>query len=255
MLAEMAQRTEGYVIRGTKALARPVLHAAQRGVCGREAGFDKGRRQNEYDERQMRLLLSFCLSSSACCIDVGAHCGGFLSHVVRLAPEGQHIAYEPLPSYAHTLRSRFPTVDVRCAALSNTVGETTFIYVRDDPAYSGLRERTYPRAVSKETIVVHTERLDDDLPDGYAPHLIKIDVEGAELLVLQGAVETIRRHAPLLIFESGEGARNHYGFTARDVYALVCDDLGYRIFDLDGYGPYTLASFEKTDRFNFVAHR
>ena len=85
--------------------------------------------------------------------------------------------------------------------------------------------------------------------------IIKIDVEGAEVLVLQGAVKTIRRHAPLLIFESGEGARNHYGFTARDVYALVCDDLGYRIFDLDGHGPYTLASFEKTDRFDFVAHR
>ncbi len=54
-----------------------------------------------------------------------------------------------------------------------------FNYVRNLPGYSGLKRRAYPRPPDVEVLEVRTERLDDHLPEGYVPALIKIDVEGA----------------------------------------------------------------------------
>src|SRR5579885_1102681 len=49
------------------------------------------------DNAAIRLLFSFVLHADSICIDVGAHQGSMLSDMVRVAPLGRHIAYEPLP--------------------------------------------------------------------------------------------------------------------------------------------------------------
>jgi FkbM family methyltransferase len=214
-----------------------------------------GRRSGE---DSLRLLLAFVLPADANCIDVGAHAGDVLTDILRLAPAGRHIAYEPLPHMAEELARRFPGVDVRAAALSDEAGEASFVHVVSNPAYSGLRERDYPGRERLETIAVRTERLDDTLPDGYVPTLIKVDVEGAELQVLRGARETLSRHRPVVFFEHGKGAADHYGTRASDIHDVLVGDAGLRIFDERGGGPYTRAGFEALVEgpiFNFVAHR
>ena len=212
------------------------------------------------DDEHLRLLLAFSLPAEANCVDVGAADGKVLTDIVRVAPFGRHIAYEPLPSFYTALVSRFPQVDLRPAALSNVDGETTFTYVRDAPWYSGFRQRDYPAGVKKlETIVVRTERLDDHLPDGYVPHFIKIDVEGAEKLVLEGALDTISRYKPIVVFEHGRGSSEYYGATPTDIFRILHDEAGLRIFNLDAGGPYTLDQFQlaydTNSHFNFVARR
>jgi FkbM family methyltransferase len=209
------------------------------------------------DEVNLRLLLAFTLSHDSNCIDVGSYEGRFLSDIVRVAPHGQHIAYEPLPHLAGVLAQAFPGVEVRNAALSDVEGQSEFMYARNLPSYSGLRRRAYPRAADIEVLSVRTERLDDHLPVGYVPSLIKIDVEGAEQLVIEGAMETLKRHRPIVVFEHGKGGSDYYGTSPRDVFSLL-NTAGLRIFDMDGNGPYTLLQFEETykrnDRWNFVAH-
>lgn len=211
------------------------------------------------DDHNLRLLLSFVLSAGSNCIDVGSHQGTVLSEIIRVAPKGRHIAYEPLPTFHRDLTRRFPDVDVRCTALSNVNGETSFVYVKNLPAYSGLRPRRYPRRAQTETISVATERLDDHLPSGYAPTLMKIDVEGAEQSVIEGAIATLRRHKPVVVFEHGRGAADYYGTEPKTIHGLLCQDAGLRIFDMDGNGPYDLAQFEdaflRNERWNFVAHQ
>ena len=215
-------------------------------------------RREARDRHGMRVLLASTLASDGQAIDVGAHSGAVLSEIMRVAPRGRHIAYEPLPALAVHLRNVFPDVEVREAALSDENGTTSFVHVEAAPEYSGLRERAYPgyEDSPRRTLTVRTERLDDALPDGFAPSLIKIDVEGAELLVLRGAVQTLREHRPVVIFEHGIGASERYGTGPQDVYDLLVPGLGMRIFDLDGTGPYTRAQF--IDAFpapiwNFVA--
>src|SRR5205807_3389379 len=120
---------------------------------------------------------------------------------------------------------QFPDVDVRCAALSDRAGERDFVYVRTLPGWSGFRARPYPGEQRTETIRVRTERLDDALPEGLVPALVKIDVEGAELEVLRGAIETIGRHRPVVVFEHGAGSADHYGTTPAAVWDVL-DDAG-----------------------------
>src|SRR3954453_20830755 len=147
------------------------------------------------DNHNLELLLGFLLAEDSNCVDVGANEGRFLWHMTQRAPRGRHIAFEPVPHLAARLRELFPGVEVHDAAVGDAAAEETrFVVVKNDPAYSGLRERDYPEGYETEEIRVRVERLDSELPPDYVPTLIKIDVEGAELGVLRGAVETIRRH-------------------------------------------------------------
>ncbi len=216
------------------------------------------RHRNRLADLSLRLLLSFTLAENANCIDVGVYRGKVLAEMVRVAPHGKHIAYEPQPGKYKELVERFPTVDIRQTALSNQNGEATFNLVKNIQGYSGLREVSYPREAQIEKLTVRTEKLDDSLPEGYIPTLIKIDVEGAEGLVLEGALKTITQHKPIIVFEHGKAAAEHYDTGPRRIYELLHNEVGLRIFDMDGNGPYSLAEFEDTcardERWDYVAH-
>jgi FkbM family methyltransferase len=210
------------------------------------------------DMEHLRLLFAFALSAKSNCIDVGAHTGDVLREIIRSAPEGHHIAYEPLPQMNRELAANFPCVDVRLAALSNRSGMASFTHVKSNPGYSGFKQRTYPGEEVLEVLTVKVEALDSTLPDNYVPSLIKIDVEGGEQQVIEGAIQTITTHKPIVVFEHGRGAAEHYGTGPSDIFNLLCARAALRIFDLDGKGPYTLEdfsqSFESGKRWNYVAH-
>jgi FkbM family methyltransferase len=214
-------------------------------------------KRNRRDDENLRVLIAAVLARDSCCIDVGANVGTVLADMVAVAPDGAHIAYEPLPELCRDLARRFPGVDVRNAALSDHAGEATFARVRGAPAQSGFRPTGAGRTDVDE-LTVRVERLDDSLPEGFVPALIKVDVEGAEEQVLRGAVETLRRHRPVVVLEHGNRAAQ-YGTGPDSVFALLCDDAGLRIFDMDGGGPYTLEQFRAVAsppaaiRWNFFA--
>ena len=215
-------------------------------------------RRDRRDERLLELLIAFTLAEDSNCIDVGAFTGTVLRRIVWYAPRGRHIAYEPIPRLHARLVEEFPRVDVRRAALSDHRGEKTFVDVSDEPALSGFRERAYSRNVARRQIEVPVEDLDSSLPTDYVPALIKIDVEGAELEVLRGAIGTISRHKPVVVFEHGKGAAPAYGTQPADVHELLCGEAGLRMFDIDGNGPLSVdaftEAFERGRVWNFVAH-
>jgi FkbM family methyltransferase len=212
------------------------------------------------DIRDQELLvaqLERTLSPDSDCLDVGAHAGSVLRELVRLAPHGRHVAWEPLPEFARRLRDEFPAVEVRQAALSDHGDEQPFTHVIEEPGWSGLVQRPTPGRSPVETIRVRCERLDDVLPKGIRPAFVKIDVEGAEEQVLRGAVETLGRHRPMVAFEHGAGSADLFGTTPEALHDLLTDELGYLVGGLDGDGPYTRATFAEIfasgQRVNFLA--
>jgi FkbM family methyltransferase len=209
--------------------------------------------RNRRDDAHLRAVMAAVLAPDANGIDVGANVGEVLATLVRLAPRGRHVAYEPLPELASALAERFPGVDVHRAALSRAAGEATFYRRTDAPSRSALQ----PLGGPVEPVPVRLEALDDSLPDGYVPHFVKIDVEGAELAVLEGALGTLRKHRPLVAFEHGRTALE-YGTTHGMVHDLLCGEAGLRIFDMDGDGPFDRETFERVAdppgrRWNFLA--
>ncbi|HWE34123.1 MAG TPA: FkbM family methyltransferase [Solirubrobacteraceae bacterium] len=224
----------------------PQLRAAQRTIGPREV------RRNMRDDEAFRRLLALSLPSDAACVDVGANLGELLAHMVRYAPSGRHVAFEPLPELAARLRTRFPGVDVRQAAVGAERETRAFTRVRGIETRSGFEVGGYPPE-QLEQLEVEVQTLDGDLPEGFVPALIKIDVEGAELEVLRGGAGTLTAHTPTVAFEHDNRA------DSAAIYDLLAVDVGLRIFDFDGDGPLTAADFqrkvERRSHWNFVAHR
>src|SRR5215212_2301575 len=84
------------------------------------------------DIRDTQLLVELLvevLEPDSDCLDVGAHAGSVLREMVRLAPRGRHVAWEPLPTFAAQLREQFPRVEVREAALGDRAGTRTFAHM------------------------------------------------------------------------------------------------------------------------------
>lgn len=236
---------------GRTSLARLGAEERAAGVLGRlraaRRALGEEPEREPVAERTLHVALAAILRPDSSAIDVGANVGAVLESIVRIAPQGRHMAFEPLPGLCAALAERFPGVEVEQVALSDAAGTAEFTHVLDAPAYSGLRQRAdLPQGLEQvQRIQVRTARLDDVLPEDRAPALIKIDVEGAELQVLQGAIETLRRHRPFVVFEHGSGGADLYGTRPEQVFDLLTE-VGLRIFDMDGGGPYTRERFQET---------
>lgn len=239
-----------------RALSRR-LGIERQAVAARRAFLPAHVRADIRDHELLIALLERVLDQDDDCLDIGAAEGFVLREMVRLAPRGTHVAWEPLPDQAARLRAAFPGVEVREAALSDANGKADFQHATDEPGWSGFRARPTPRASRFATLSVACERLDDALPAGVEPRFIKIDVEGAEEGVLRGAMGTLRSHRPVIVFEHARGGAELYGTTPTAIHDLLATELGYRIEGLDGDGPYDRAAFERVfstgERYNFVA--
>ena len=224
--------------------------------------------QNSYYDLLAELVMRRVLTPTSVCVDAGCHTGQVLKQMIALAPNGCFLAFEPIPDLFGKLKDRFTSENVRLfqLALSDKAGTASFNYVVTNPAYSGLKKRAYGRPHEEDTqIQVQTETLDAILRSEAVPRVdyIKIDVEGAEFLVLKGAADCIKTHKPYIVFEHGKGGADCYGATPEDVFGLLCDACGMRISLLNdwllGKKPLTRAEFcnqyYNRKNYYFMAHR
>ena len=114
-------------------------------------------RRNRKDDNNLKLLIYLSLGATSNCLDVGASIGKFLKDITRVAPNGNHIAYEPVPSFCERLRREYPNVEIRQRVLSNCDGKVNFVHVLDPGlrGYSRLAryqtEASFPSATRKES--------------------------------------------------------------------------------------------------------
>lgn len=247
-MARVARALRQQILRAARARGlEPQLRAVQTALLPR------GRRRNLRDDQHLKLLLSLSLAADACCVDVGANVGDILGAMVAAAPDGRHIAFEPLPELAADLRRRFPAVDVREAALAREPGRRTFRRVIGAHSLSGFHEAGYD-GMATEDLTVDVQALDVSLPAGFVPAVIKIDVEGAEVEVLEGGMGLIAEHRPAIALEHGGPPS-----ASRRIHALLVGEAGLRAFDLDGLGPLDehdfLGRLAAGTHWNFLFHR
>ena len=139
--------------------------------------------------------------------DVGAHLGFFSLPAARIAT--RVIAFEPDPENAarlraHVVRNRLGhKIEVLETALwSDTVPSITFRTGIPRSQGGVACEGHQPVLATGSLIQVRATRLDDFALGGMpAPQIIKVDVEGAALEVLMGALEIVRTSRPTLIIE------------------------------------------------------
>lgn len=221
-----------------------------------------GKKNYAYDSMTVAIMKRV-LKRDSNAVDVGAFEGGMLRHIVRLAPNGRHWAFEPLPGKADRLRRTFPNVQVQPCALADSAGTAEYNWVVQAPALSGLRKRsdlTDDELVSKVSVQVET--LDRVIPGDVPIAFVKVDVEGGELGVFRGGRDTLRRTRPVIVFECGLGGSDAYETKPWDVFRTVTEEIGLRVSLLSswlkGAPPLTREEFidqyEKSLNFYFVAH-
>jgi len=216
----------------------------------------------EYD-RLTSKIISKTVTTNSTCVDIGAHKGEILDLFLKYAPDQKHFAFEPIPALFENLKKKYASsCKVLSVALSDSQGETTFQYVKNAPAYSGIKQRKYDiKNPEIEEIDVHLDRLDSILDENQKIDFIKIDVEGAELSVLKGAKNTIYTYRPFVLFECGLGASDFYGTQAEEVFDFF-SEADMRISTLKGWlqNEKTLTKelfcqhFTNNSEYYFLAH-
>lgn len=173
--------------------------------------------------------------------DVGANIGYYSLHwALRMAPGGVIHAFEPVPSTFAWLSRNIALNQLDAVILPNNfgLGDTAREVSIFLPGFMGSGaasiKNLHPDEGSRK-LEVQIATL-----DGYFStsglnrlDLIKADVEGAELLVLQGGRDTIAKYRPLIFLELLRKWSKPFGYHPNDVISML-GSMGYRCYTFDG---------------------
>jgi FkbM family methyltransferase len=186
-----------------------------------------------------RLIETFCslIADGMTVIDVGAHVGIYsLVASAKVGSSGKVIAIEPSPPNAQLLRQHLrynqcDNAEVIEAAVADKPGQITFTY-RPTATDPGAFGNSMAYDISGESATVQVKTL-DDICSNLSPAVIKIDVEGAELLALRGAKTILVKHRPTVIVAVHPEPMRMLG-TAPAQLVSYMNDLGYIGMRVDG---------------------
>jgi FkbM family methyltransferase len=181
---------------------------------------------NEYEDLSLDLFLSY-IKGGETVLDLGAHYGIFSLLAARKGAKVQ--AFEPVPANYQVLNKNVEANGLKVVthqkAVSDSTGTRTFnIPWASDSA--GFFE--HPHAETIQKIKVETTSLDEAL-GAIRVNLMKIDTEGNEISVLEGARKLIahnKDHLKMFIEFNPEVLRRA-GKKPEDLLKII-DDLGFR---------------------------
>ncbi|QFT78007.1 FkbM family methyltransferase [Erythrobacter sp. THAF29] len=148
-------------------------------------------------------------------VDVGANIGSYT--VLAAGGVGARvIAFEPHPGTFDKLEANIafnrlmPRVTAHCCGLSNEPGELAFSADADTMNHVMQASETGP------SITVPVRSLDEAL-NGEVPVVLKVDVEGHEIPVIQGAKGTLSNSRLKAVLMETNGSGERYGFSDDDI--------------------------------------
>ncbi|MEW6471859.1 MAG: FkbM family methyltransferase [Actinomycetota bacterium] len=166
-------------------------------------------RSGGYYQPDLTALLQRRLPPDAVVVDIGAYIGVVTVLLASLCPKGHVYAFEPVAeNFVHltgnVAANGLDNVTAQRVALFDRDGEVNFEY---EPGYpGGSHVGTAGAAVPSVRFDTWARQAGIDRLD-----LVKLDVEGVELAVLEGAAETLRRFRPILVVECNPVALRRFG--------------------------------------------
>jgi FkbM family methyltransferase len=215
-----------------------------------------------YEEPELKLVYDLC-DKSLISIDIGAANGLYLAHLYKISR--RCYAFEPRKEAVKNLENVFSgittAIQFENVALSSFSGFSELKVPKNYERLSSLETENLIEGFDKiELIKVPVKRLDDYKFDGKVG-FIKIDVEGHEKSVLDGAVNLLERDHPSMLIEIEE---RHKPNSINDIKSVL-NQLGYKgffycddhlrnieLFDIKKYQNYGVASHKYIFNFIFV---
>jgi FkbM family methyltransferase len=207
-----------------------------------DAGVSAGAIADNWEPAETNFILSI-LKKGGCFLDIGAHLGWFTVLAAhRVGPEGRVYAFEPRQKIFNYMRASVEANGfqercvLRCAALSDKIGTTSMAAFSAEfnsgHAFMVMGERPEGASMVEDIPTLTLDGLEWDRKID----LLKIDVEGAEAIVLKGGRTLLQRDRPVIVSELfPRWLRNVSGVTA-DEFLKLLKESGYRLFELTPHG-------------------
>ncbi len=206
-----------------------------------------------FEENEWRYVREF-LKPDMTFVDIGANQGFYtLLAAKQVGPNGRVFSFEPVPSQTKKLKrnikiNRFHNVTVEPKALGFKEGfADMYVCLDGDEALSSLRSPSEDVTSTKKMVKVPVTTLDNYVKKYNIPSIdfIKIDVEGGELHVLKGAINTLKNFRPILMCEVQDERTRQWGYPASKIYTFL-EDYNYSWFSVSENG--TLKPSLATDK-------
>jgi FkbM family methyltransferase len=178
-------------------------------------------------------------------IDGGANCGDFSLLYASLFPAARIHAFEPGENVQATLRQAVagqPRISVHPLGLAESTGQRSFELCSNSlinsllPPSAGLEALMGSQKVRRvQTTTINTITVDDFCQRNGIERVdvLKLDIQGAELLAIQGAERILASHAVKLLYTEANFKRNQYeGQASFDDVWRHLETKGYRLFRL-----------------------
>jgi FkbM family methyltransferase len=184
----------------SRRMQMPILQGRLRGKRWIVGSSNHGCWLGSYEYEQ-RLLFERLVTEGSVVFDVGAHVGFYtLLAAILVGRRGKVYAFEPLPANIHYLRAhlrinRIANVTVIEKAVSDSSGVATFV---EEPSSAMGHFASYGN-LTVPTVSLDDLFLEGDIP---SPDFIKIDVENAASLVLQGAERLLQSARPAIFLST-----------------------------------------------------
>lgn len=184
-------------------------------------------------------------------LDIGAHKAGYLYFMLKqVGPAGRVFAFEPqskLFQYIKHMKGlfRWENVSIEHLALSDAAGLATLYIPANKKSKTSSPGATI--AVLKESSgIAATEKVITETLDAYCtrnniqPSFLKVDVEGNELRIFQGGIDTLKKFRPKILVEIEE---RHVGKEKVLETFMFMESLGYKGQVIHGMDRVPLANF------------
>lgn len=183
-------------------------------------------------------------------LDIGAHYGYFTLLAAEIVGErGKVLSFEPSGKSFHLLKENTTAaanISILNKAVSNVKGILSFyefenLYSEYSSAdVSQFENEAWFQAARPQKVEVEALTIDHVTRDkSFIPTIIKIDVEGAENLVIEGATDFLKNNSPMLVMEYLEPKRKND--THKQALTLLLN-LGYQPHLIMEDGATTLVS-------------
>ncbi len=200
-----------------------------------------------YEKSQMDMI-SKLVQDGQTIMDVGGNIGWFSLTLAKMRKNLNIYSFEPVPKtfdYLYRNVELNHSGHIKCFNLgfSNSEDTIPFFYYNQGSGNASMVNVSDRKDVEIQECKV--TRMDDFVNiHGLDVDFIKCDVEGAELLVFQGAIETLKSQTPIIATEMLRKWAGKFGYHPNQIISFMAE-LDYQCFTSDGES--LLAFSEMTD--------
>lgn len=196
-----------------------------------------------------RTMLYSVIKEDFICFDVGANIGETSLNFARIASNGLVYSFEPVPFLFNRLKKNiklnsFSNIKIYNLAVSE-IKQELYFELPDNQNSSGI---SLNKNKSTHSSIVYSTTIDSFVLEHSISNIdfIKIDVEGFENFVLNGASNTLQTMHPILFIEIDNKNLTKNGSSEKKLLDQLRNEFNYTLFKVDGNNKIKIEEINNT---------